>query len=481
MSDSSAPFPDAIMNPQSQPFQGSSEQPTWVRYRVLAFLAAMTFVLYLDRACISKAGPRIQEELGISNTAMGFVYAAFTLSYAIFEIPTGRWGDRYGSRGVLARIVIWWSFFTAMTGAALGFWMLVVVRFLFGAGEAGALPNSARVLRAWFPETSRGRAQGLVIAAMMIGGTAAPVASQFLIDRIGWRWTFVVFGLLGVIWASLFYLWFRDNPVDHPATNDAELALIAQCNRPPGPIAEHAEPEAVAPDLIDVESPEPTDAHGPIPWNTVWSCPNIWLLSGAMVCMTSFFYMLISWYPTYLEKARGATPYQSGWLATMVLGAGACGSLFGGWFSDWLVKKTGSRRWGRTTQGMVGAGIAGMGILTSLFTSSTVMASVFIAISCFFAQLQTPAWLACATLVSGKHLGALFGLMNMVGAIGAILSQLFLGSFADWMKSQGYVGRAQWDPGFFVYVVIALIGMTLWSQINPEKTVDNQEPRPASI
>ena len=147
MSDSPAPI--AVMTePEAISSDGLSERPTRVRYAVLAFLAAMTFVLYLDRVCIGQAAPMIKQDLGISETGWGFVAAAFTLAYAVFEVPTGRWGDRYGSRGVLTRIVVWWSFFTALTGAALGFWMLLTVRFLFGAGEAGALPNSARVLRA---------------------------------------------------------------------------------------------------------------------------------------------------------------------------------------------------------------------------------------------------------------------------------------------------------------------------------------------
>src|SRR6516164_5939329 len=203
-----------------------SERPTAVRYGVLGFLAAMTFVLYLDRVCIGQAAPQIQRDLSISETWMGVVFAAFTLSYAVFEVPTGRWGDRFGSRGVLTRIVVWWSFFTAMTGAAVGFWMLLAVRFLFGAGEAGALPNSARVLRAWFPDSSRGRAQGLVTTSMLIGGAVAPIVSQPLIDWIGWRWAFFVFGLIGVVWAVSFYLWFRDDPAEHPATNAAERQWI---------------------------------------------------------------------------------------------------------------------------------------------------------------------------------------------------------------------------------------------------------------
>src|SRR6266404_6196757 len=128
----------------------SNSRPTCARYVLLVFLGSLAFILYLDRVCISKAEVSIRGELGLSKTQMGFVFGAFTIAYGLFEVVTGRWGDRYGSRGVLTRIVIWWSFFTALTGAALGFWMLLTVRFLFGAGEAGALPNSARVLRAWF-------------------------------------------------------------------------------------------------------------------------------------------------------------------------------------------------------------------------------------------------------------------------------------------------------------------------------------------
>ena len=446
------------------------ERPTSVRYAVLGFLAAMTFVLYLDRVCISKAGPRIQEELGISNTAMGFVFAAFTLSYGLFEIPTGRWGDRYGSRGVLTRIVVWWSVFTALTGAAGGFLMLLLVRFLFGAGEAGALPNSARVLREWFPESSRGWAQGLVTTAMMIGGAAAPMASQALIDTVGWRWSFGVFGIIGLLWATAFYLWFRDNPSDHPATNQAEKRLIAEGKNPPKALV--VEPEVLAPDLA-VEIGDDLQAHEPIPWKIVLRNANVWLLGGVMMTMSGVYYMLISWYPTYLERARGASPVQSGRLASLVLGAGAFGCFFGGWLTDWLVKKTGDRRWGRTAQSVGGAALAALGILVSLLTESTILASVFVALACLGVQIQLPAWWASATQVSGRHLGALFGLMNMIGALGAICSQLFLGSLADIMGKWGRTGRAQWDPGFFAYVAVALVGMTLWSLIDPRKTVES--------
>jgi MFS family permease len=441
------------------------ECPTKVRYRVLAFLAAMTFILYLDRACINQAAPLIKNELGISATQLGFVFGAFTLAYAVFEIPAGWWGDRYGSRRILTRIVVWWSFFTALTGAVWGFATLVIIRFLFGAGEAGALPNSARVLRGWFPESSRGRAQGLVTTAMVIGGAAAPIASQWLIDRVSWRWSFVVFAVAGVVWAIAFYAWFRDDPSDHPDTNEAERRLIAG-GRNGGKIADLSA-EALAGDSVAKGK-----VHGPIPWRRVLTCRNIWLLGTVMMTMSAMYEVLSSWYPTYLQNARSASPVLSGRLASLVLAAGAVATFFGGWLTDWLVQTTGSRRWGRTGQAVLGAGLSGVGILASIWTDSTVAASAFVAVAAFGVQLQLPSWWASATQVSGRHLGALFGMMNMMGGAGRFVSQLFVGGFADWRASLGYSGRAQWDPGLYLFVVIAAIGMVCWSLVNPEESVD---------
>jgi MFS transporter, ACS family, glucarate transporter len=457
-----------VTDAETFPLEGPSERPTQVRYMVLAFLAAMTFILYMDRACINQAAPIIKTELRITETQKGFIFGAFTIAYAIFEIPAGWWGDRFGSRRILTRIVLW-SLFTALTGAAGGFVTLLVIRFLFGAGEAGALPNSARVLREWFPESSRGRSQGFVTTAMMIGGASAPLTSQWLIDWVGWRWTFFVFAMLGVAWAVAFYIWFHDQPSEHPSTNKAECALIAE-GRKAHP-AVRSEDDALDGDLAASTGM----AHGPIPWERVARCPNIWYLSAAMVTMSATYEILSSWYPTYLQQARGASPDLSGRLASMVLGAGALGTFFGGWLTDWLVQRTGSLRWGRTSQAVAGAGIGALGILASIWTDSTVMASVFVALGAFGVQLQLPAWWASATPVSGRYIGAMFGLMNMVGGIGRLLSQLAIGRFADWRKSLGYTGRAQWDPSLYAYVAIGLLGMILWSQINPEKTVDDLE------
>jgi sugar phosphate permease len=445
------------------------ERPTKIRYGVLMFLAAMAFVLYLDRACINQAAPIIKQELGLSSTQLAIVFGSFALAYGVFEIPAGWWGDRYGSRRILTRIVVCWSLFTALTGAAWGFGTLVLIRFLFGAAEAGALPNSARVLRGWFPDSSRGRAQGLVTTAMLIGGAAAPRASQWLIDWAGWRWSFAIFALTGVVWALAFYTWFRDDPAAHPGTNEAERRLIAAGRKPHKSSGVNEEELALDAALLQGE------VHAPIPWDRVFRCANIWLLGTIMMMMSAMYEVLSSWYPTYLQEARAASPDRSGQLASLVLAAGAFGTFFGGWLTDWLVNSTGNHRWGRTAQAVVGAGLSGLGILASIWTDSTEAASAFVALAAFGIQLQLPSWWASATQVSGRHLGALFGLMNMMGMLGRIVFNLFIGSFADWRKTMGYSGRAQWDPALYLYVVVALICLVLWSLVDPEKTVDGDQ------
>ena len=170
-----------------------AQRPSRARYVVLLFLCLLSMVLYLDRICIGIAGASICKELDINALRWGMVLGAFTLAYGMFEVVTGHWGDRYGSRGVLTRIVVWWSIFTALTGAAFGFWSLIVVRFLFGAGEAGALPNASRVVTRWFPPAARGLARGVVITSTNVGGAVAPKLAEWMILAIGWKAMFVTF------------------------------------------------------------------------------------------------------------------------------------------------------------------------------------------------------------------------------------------------------------------------------------------------
>jgi MFS family permease len=427
-----------------------------VRYQVLALLCLLTFILYLDRICIGQAASSIETDLGISHTAMGFVLAAFTVAYGLFEVPTGHWGDRYGSRGVLTRIVLWWSAFTALTGAATGLVMLLVVRFLFGAGEAGALPNAARVVSRWFPAGARGAAQGIVITSALVGGALSPLLTQLLLDTLGWRWTFVLLGVPGFLWAGFFYGWFRDDPAMHSAVNDLELQHIQ----------------------AGAAQPARADQHPPVPWRQVLTSTNIWLLGCVISCGAFTTYLFFSWYPTYLKEARAVPPGLSGWLASLVLAGGAAGSTFGGYLSDGLVRYTGDRRWSRRAIGCAALGSAAVAMVASIHCDSPWLAAGWTTWACLSVHLQLASWWEAVTEISGNHLGTLFGLMNSLGVPGAIASQLFLGRFVDGLGERGYSGRAQWDPAFYIYGAVLLAGVLCWLLIDTTKPVVPGEAQP---
>src|SRR4029079_6354507 len=134
------------------------------RYQVLALTVVLAGITYLDRVCIAQTADDMMRELGLSKKQMGFVFSAFTIAYALFEIPTGAWGDRIGPRRLLTRIVVWWSSFTIATSAAFNYASLLAVRFLFGMGEAGAFPNVSKTFSRWFPLAERGTVQGIFFA-----------------------------------------------------------------------------------------------------------------------------------------------------------------------------------------------------------------------------------------------------------------------------------------------------------------------------
>lgn len=453
---------------------GLVNEPSRVRYGVLGYLCALAFVLYVDRICIGQAGPSIQRDLELSNFQMSFVYMAFTVAYALFEVPTGRLGDRFGSRKVLIRIVLWWSAFTALTGVVwkwsfdMGFGLfglptvlnasllvLMLIRFLFGAGEAGAMPNIARVLTRWFPRSSRGRAQALITTATLIGGTLAPITAAFLIDAVTWRWAFVLFGLLGVMWAAAFATWFHDDPSRHPHVNPAELRLIRALGN------------------------EAAEHHDAIPWGQVFRSPNVWVLGGVTTCTAFLTYLFFTWYPTYLQEGRGVAQADAGGLTGMVLAGGAVGSLAGGFLHDFLLQWTGSRSATRRGIGFVGLVSAAFWVGVSMTFESPVGTSLCFGAASFCTHLTLPCWWMTVIEFTGKHVGALFGLLNSLGAVGATSSQLFMGWFTDYRKEMGFLGREQWDPAFWVYVCVLAVGSIGWLLVDPVKTLDPLPAPPA--
>ena len=204
----------------------SIERSDRVRYRVVAFAVALAGVTYLDRICISTLAPLIMRDLALTKLDMSYVFSAFAVAYAVFEVPSAWWGERVGTRRVLTRIVCWWSTFTIATASVWSYSSMLAIRFLFGAGEAGAWPNAARTFSRWIPAHERGRVQGVFFAGAFLAGGLTPALVGLLEPRVGWRGVFVCFGLVGFVWAAAWYRWFRDEPAEHPAVGPAELAVI---------------------------------------------------------------------------------------------------------------------------------------------------------------------------------------------------------------------------------------------------------------
>jgi MFS family permease len=425
------------------------EAPTRIRDGVLLFLCTLALLLYVDRVCIGQAEQSIRDQLGLSKDEMGWVFTAFTLAYCLFEVPTGHWGDRHGSRGVIARIVLWWSAFTALTGAAVGLWSLLAVRFLFGAGEAGAFPNAARVVTRWFPPQDRGKARGAITTVALVGGALSPVLAAFLIGYVGWRLTFVLFGAVGVAWVALFYAWFRDDPADHPAVNTAELRLIGT--------------EPAHPDL-------PED-HARIPWSVVLASPNVWLLGAIMTVSAILFYMQFQWYPTYLKEARGQSELSSGGMTGAVLAGGAAGCVAGGLLVDAILRWTPERKWSRRLCGGGALLLAALSVLAVRLADSALAVTLCNASALFFVQVAVPTWWTVVAEVSGRHGAALWGLMNSLAGLGLMAANVFVGRFVGHRERAGYAPLDCWSPVFDAVGVGLAVGAVCWLLVDATRSV----------
>lgn len=443
--------PFSVLPIQDRAGLTSAAPASGTRWMVLVALCLLSGILYLDRICISAALPSIKEELKLDNTQVSYILNAFVLAYGLFEVPTGRWGDRLGARRVLTRISLWWSAFTALTGACTSLVPMMIVRFLFGAGEAGAFPNSAKVISRWFPEKERGRAQGIHLGASQIGGAIAPFLATVLITLVGWRLTFVIFGCVGVVWAWGFHRWFRDAPSEHPDVSPSEAAYIA-AGTTHGAV------------------------HEPVPWWLVAKSRSVWWLSVIMICASFNAYIYFSWFTSYLIFARGIPAVQAGAMSSFVLAGAAVGTLCGGLIVDVLAAGSRTRR---RLIGCLSFIIAAVCLGLSLASDRASLAVLFASMSCFATQATQPLWWTSCINISGPHVGSLTGLMNSAGVFGAMASQSLVGMLTDHYKALGFTGRTQWDPIFYVDIFVLLAAAVLWATFS-QRVVEDHANRPMS-
>src|SRR5215469_10442061 len=279
-------------------------KPSRARYNVVLLAIGLAVLSYVQRVAISGAAIPITHDLGLSKQDMGLVFGAFGVAYALFEIPMGLMGDRQGVRRTLTQIVLAWSAFTALTGAAWNVTSLVAIRFLFGAGEAGCFPNLTRMLSAWLPARERVTAQSLMWACARWGGAITPPLTLLCITWLGWRWAFVSFAALGLVWCVVFLAWFRDDPAKHGAVNAAERKLL--------------------------EASRVLMRHGAErSWVSLLLTRQVAALGLQYFCFSYVWYFYITWLPTYLHEGRGQSPQRTAALAVLPLLFGGFGSLAG--------------------------------------------------------------------------------------------------------------------------------------------------------
>jgi MFS family permease len=294
----------------------SPTRPTHARYWVIVFAVAAAVIAYIDRVCISQAAPEISRELRLSKVQMGSIFSAFGLAYAVFEVPFGWLGDRIGARKTLTAANMLWSSFTEVTGWMWGPVSMWTARFLFGAGQAGCFPNIARMFGTWLPEHERVRAFGIMWTFARWGGAFTPPLVGLVLKFMSWRGAFVLFGSVGLLWAMVFYTWYRDDPRERKEVNAFELRILE-------------ETRAFAP------------SHGRVPWLRFASSPRVWLLWAQYFSITFPWYFYITWLPTYLREARHLSAATSAGYAAFPLLFGGFGTLFSGFLAARVARWTG--------------------------------------------------------------------------------------------------------------------------------------------
>jgi ACS family glucarate transporter-like MFS transporter len=412
---------------------------TRARITVLWFAFLLAVITYLDRVCISAAAPFISDELHLTTVQMGVVLSAFALAYSLFEIPSGWLGDVVGPRKVLTRIVLWWSAFTMLTGAALGYASLVATRFLFGAGEAGAFPNMSRSLSRWFPVSERGKANGVMFFGSRVGGMMSVPVAQLLITRWGWRASFVVVGAIGLVWAAAWFMWFRDDPAAHPSVGAAELAWI--------------QPDEGAADR----------AHRSTPWRALLGSRNLYLICAMYFTYGYGLYFYFTWLPTYLTRVLGFSTISGSLLAGLPFLCAGIANLSGGWLTDVLARRSGL--WtARCGLGFASFFAGAMLTFASTLVADPVAKAVLLALALGSVDLALSACWAVCLDIGRDYAGVVTGCMNTFSNLGGVLTPMVVAYAVDRWHS--------WTFPFYVTAVVYAAGAVIWLAIQPDRPID---------
>ena len=404
----------------------------------------LAFLLYVDRVCISTAKAPIVADLGLTDAQFGWVLSAFALGYALLQTPSGALADRYGARRILAGVVTFWSIFTGLTATAWSFGSMLVVRFLFGAGEAGAFPGMARAVYSWIPVGERGLVKGINFSASRLGAAVTMPLLPWMIATLGWKQSFVVLMLVGFAWAAGWWLWFRDEPAEHRGIGRAELDHILAHRQDAGASSAPA---------------------APLRTRDLFRCGNLWLMMGQYFAGNFTFFFCLTWLFPYVQKTYNLSYTQAGVYAMIPLLAGAAGNVFSGWLVD-VIFRTGRPGLSRRLPAMLGFALAAVGLVMSVGQAQVGAAVLWLSIAIFGADMTlSPSWSFCID-IGGRHAGKVSGTMNMAGNLGSALVAIAFPYLLTWTGG----------PATFFYVGAALnvMGIALWALARSDRTV--QQP-----
>ena len=407
------------------------------RNRVTLLLCSLTTLTYLDRICISIVGTRVKSEFSLTNEQFGWVLAAFSLSYALFEIPSGALGDRIGPRAVFIRIVLLWSVFTALTGLVSGLAGLLIVRFLFGIGESGTYPNILLVVSRWFPAGETGRVLTWVGIGSQIGSAIAPLIIVPLAVAYGWRMPFFVNAAVGVVWVLICYGWFRDFP---------------------GGMKNISLPER---QLIETNSRFST-AHRLVPWKIIFRNPTLWALMLMYFCCQWSNYFFVAWMPVYLQEGRHFSENEMKMITFILFVVGIIGFLAGGFVGDALVKRRGLT-FGRRFVGLTGLGLCGVLIFFAAISPDPVVAATCLIGANFGFSFGVMVSYAVCTDIGRNNAGTVTGAMNFFGQMGAFTLSVVFGKMVDSLHN--------FDYPLFLVAGVMITGGLLWLAIDPMRQI----------
>ncbi len=416
-----------------------------LRWLLIFWMFLMSAIAYLDRVNVSIAGQAIQKDFNLSNVQLGYVFSAFVIGYALFQAPGGYLADKYGPRFIIAAGVVWWGVFTTLTAwvpttLAWSITILIVMRFLLGLGEAVVYPASNRLVAAWIPSHERGLANGLIFAGVGAGAGVTPPLITYVLLNYGWRWSFYVCAIIGLI-AGAIWLWLaRDTPRTHPWTSKREL------------------------ELIESGLPAPSkdfEKHKALAWGAILSDRNIIFLSISYFTFGYVAYIFFTWFFIYLSRVRGLDLKASALYSMLPFIAMATASSVGGWVADKLTRKYG-KRVGRCGLALVGLALAGVFIALATQVESARVAAMVLAGGAGALYLSQSAFWAVTADVAGSSAGSASGLMNMGGQIGGAVTALLTPLIAD---------QFGWTASFLTAAALCVIGALAWIPVNPDKPI----------